>query len=136
MVTLPSTSVKRLSDVENIDAVTLPMVFENIKIFASQEQRFDSLRMTIFDRLSQLSKRIVINTKEWKEMNLEAKCTLLAEIQECLYDLQLVEHASQMPVFALAKAVFSLNKKRCVYKAPTGIFYLKIFELYSLFYVF
>lgn len=125
MVTLPTTSAKRLTDsynLENIDSDISPMVLENIKIFASQEQRFDSLRMTIFDRLNQLSKKIILNTKEWQEMNLEAKCTLLAEIQECLYDLQLVEHSCQMPVFALAKAVFSLNKKRCVYKAPIGNF--------------
>lgn len=127
MFSIPTTSAKRLTDsynVENIDANISPMIFDNIKMFASQEQRFDSLRMTIFDRLNQLSKKIILNTKEWQEMNLEAKCTLLAEIQECLYDLQLVEHSSQMPVFALAKAVFSLNKKRCVYKAPIGNFFL------------
>lgn len=107
-----------------------PMIFENIKIYAAQEQRFDSLRNAIYAKLNHLSKRITVaDDNESQAAHLEEKCAVLSDIQECLYDLQLVEHASKIPVFALTKAVFSLNKNRCVHKAPAG----KYFELVTSF---
>uniref|UniRef100_A0A915DLU0 PHD-type domain-containing protein n=1 Tax=Ditylenchus dipsaci TaxID=166011 RepID=A0A915DLU0_9BILA len=78
---------------QQIGSSITPAFWENVKNFAAEEQRFESLRTVIFSKLNVLSK--------------------------VLYDYQLVEHASQASLLQVAKTAFLFNKKRCAKKVAT-----------------
>ncbi|KAI1720150.1 inhibitor of growth protein 4 [Ditylenchus destructor] len=92
--------------------------WETIKNFVAQEQELDSFRAIIHSKLSALSKQV--NSDDWEKVPIIDKCKVVREIQECFYDLQLVEHANQAPLIELAKVVFSMNKRRCMRRTSSA----------------
>ncbi|KAI1727758.1 inhibitor of growth protein 4 [Ditylenchus destructor] len=92
--------------------------WETIKNFVAQEQELDSFRAIIHSKLSALSKQV--NSDDWEKVPIIDKCKVVQEIQECFYDLQLVEHANQAPLIELAKVVFSMNKRRCMRRTSSA----------------
>lgn len=103
--------------------------FERLQTLFVQEQQMDSFRSAIFSKLTTMARPLLLTTttqqqnfQDWDEKTLNEKCILLDQIQDLIYDLQLIESTSNFQTFSLANAIFALNKKRCSKKIIIGWF--------------
>lgn len=105
--------------------------FERLQTLFVHEQQMDSFRSAIFSKLTTMARPLLLTTttqqqqnfQDWDEKTLNEKCILLDQIQDLIYDLQLIESTSNFQTFSLANAIFALNKKRCTKKILIGWFY-------------
>lgn len=124
---LNETSEDYLERLKQIGSSISANNFEKLLTYFNHEQQMDSFRATIFAKLNALAKPIIThNLPDGQEMSLSEKSNLLYQIQESIYDLQLIESASNFQTFGIANAIFALNKKRCLKKIIMGIFYKTI----------
>lgn len=101
--------------------------FERLQTLFAHEQQMDSVRSAIFVKLTTMARPILtLNLSEWSEKTLKEQSDLLQQIQELIYDLQLIESASNFQTFGLANTIFALNKKRCSKKIIIGCFFLSV----------
>ncbi|KAH7718060.1 hypothetical protein AAVH_14471 [Aphelenchoides avenae] len=105
---------------EEFDLQTVRNVLNHISAVADllpaleQQEAYDELREKLLRRLDGCARRLerADTTRE--------KLTIMEEMKasEIYYDLQLVEHANQLPLLHVARTVFSLSEKRTADRAP------------------
>ncbi|KAL3108059.1 hypothetical protein niasHT_018221 [Heterodera trifolii] len=80
--------------------------WELLEKYLDDERKLGILKNNLFDKLNTAQLR-------WElQMNVQEKCQLIGEMEEYLYELQLVEHALKVPMLAIAKIIFSINPIR------------------------
>ncbi|KAH7717517.1 zinc finger protein [Aphelenchoides avenae] len=105
---------------EEFDLQTVRNVLNHISAVADllpaleQQEAYDELREKLLRRLDGCARRLE-RTDTTRE-----KLTIMEEMKasEIYYDLQLVEHANQLPLLHVARTVFSLSEKRTADRAP------------------
>jgi len=88
--------------------------WDQVKSYCLQDQQYDSLRQEILTRLGSL-----VDDIPAVGGNFRSKCEAIVRVQECLYDLQLVEHVSKVPTLGVAKLVMAMDKRRAVKRVQT-----------------
>lgn len=88
--------------------------WDQVKSYCLQDQQYDALRQEILARLGSLVQDLPAVGE-----NFRAKCEAIVRVQECLYDLQLVEHVSKVPTLGVAKLVMAMDKRRAVKRVQT-----------------
>lgn len=85
--------------------------FETLERFLNEERQLDSIRKSLMTKIQHSQEKI---DQEWKQIDINGKCTLIGEMQNHLYQLQLVEHAAKTPLLNIAKILFTHNPRRCI----------------------
>uniref|UniRef100_A0A915MTS3 PHD-type domain-containing protein n=1 Tax=Meloidogyne javanica TaxID=6303 RepID=A0A915MTS3_MELJA len=85
---------------------------EELDAHINEDKKLDEIRKLLTEQLENAKKRI--NQQGWTTINSTQKSELLFDIQEILYEMQLVEHAAKTPILHIAKIIFSANPSRCI----------------------
>jgi hypothetical protein len=86
---------------------------EELNTYFNDDKKFDKIRKLLMERLENAQKRI---KQEWSLVDHTKKSELLFDIQEILYEMQLVEHAAKTPILHVVKLLFAANPSRCIFR--------------------
>jgi len=124
-------SNSNLNDLVNISRLSgkfSASELEELDAHINEDKKLDEIRKLLTEQLENAKKRI--NQQGWTTINSTQKSELLFDIQEILYEMQLVEHAAKTPILHIAKIIFSANPSRCICRETSpGFFQFRIFKI-------
>ena len=115
-----NSNLNNLLNISRLSETFSTLELEELGDYLNEDKKLDKIRKLLIERLENAQKRI---DREWSQIDLSQKSELLLDIQEVLYEMQLVEHAAKTPILHIAKLLFAANPARCICRETSPGFF-------------